>query len=328
VSQEIVIRRSVLTVPGHMPRMLERAAGSDADEVMADCEDACPLSAKGDEVRRVIAEALNSLDWGSKFVTFRPNNTQSPYFEGDLQYVVRHAVDRFHGIILPKVFEPAQIELVDALLTEHERASGWTRTIRVEALIETALGVENAYRIATASQRMAGLCFGIADYAADVGIADAYTDQNVRFLFAKQRVVNAAKAAGLDALDNVHLQIRDLDALRLMSGESAGYGFDGRWAIHPSHIPVINEAYTPSEEQIDRATKVVAFYEEADAAGRGALVDPETGEMIDEASIKLAFKQLLKAYKAGKVTADFMRRAARSASHTGYNFLGVAVPQA
>jgi citrate lyase subunit beta/citryl-CoA lyase len=292
---------------------------------MADCEDACPLSAKGDEVRGVIVDAFTKLDWGAKFVTFRPNNEQSPFHAGDIEHVVKGAVDRFHGIILPKVFHPEQVERVDEMLTKFEAQSGWKTKLQIETLIETALGVENAYRIATASDRMAGLIFGIADYAADVGVADAYTDQNVRFLFAKQRVVNAAKAAGIDAIDNVHLQLKDLDALRRYSTESAGYGFDGRWCLTPNHLEIVNEVYAPSDEQIEHARKVVEWYEEADAQGLGAIVDPDTGEMIDEATIKMAFKQLLKGYKAGKVEEAFLAKAQRSAEHTGYNFLGVAI---
>jgi len=255
-------------------------------------------------------------------VTFRPNNTQSPFFKGDIEYVVTHAVDKFHGIILPKTFEPSQIEEVDELLTKYEKQAGWTRKIQIEALIETAMAVENAFKIATASDRMAGLIFGIADYAADIGIADAYEGQNIRFLYAKQRVVNAAKAAGIDAVDNVHLKVREMDDLRRMTEESAGYGYDGRWAIHPSHIPVINEIYTPTDAQVEHAKKVVELYEQADLQGLGAISDPDNGEMIDEATIKIAFKQLLKAFKAGKVEEAFIQKAARSAAHTGYNFLG------
>jgi citrate lyase subunit beta / citryl-CoA lyase len=329
MAKSITVRRSELTLPGHMMRFLEKAAASDADEIMADCEDACPLSAKGPEVRSVIVEAFTKLDWGDKFVTFRPNNTQSPFFEGDLEHVVKGAVDRFHGVIVPKTFEPWQIEKVDELLTKFEAASGWTYKIQIEALIETAQAVENAYQIATASDRMASLVFGIADYAADIGVGDAYTDQNIRFLYAKQRVINAAKAAGLDAIDNVHLQLNDLDALRRYSTESMGYGFDGRWAITPRHIPIINEIYTPTEAQIEQAKKVVLLYEKADAEDRlGAIVDPDNGEMIDEATIKIAFRQLLKGYKAGKVEQEFMMKAARSSEHTGYNFLGVELASA
>jgi citrate lyase subunit beta/citryl-CoA lyase len=325
MAKQITVRRSELTLPGHRMDFLRKAAASAADEIMADCEDACPLSAKGDEVRRVIVEAFTTLDWGEKFVTFRPNNTRSPFFEGDLEAVVKGAVDRFHGVIIPKVFTPDQIERVDELLTRFEAHSGWKTRLQIEALIETALAVENAFRIATASDRMASLIFGIADYAADIGIADAYHNQNIRFLYAKQRVVNAAKAAGIDAIDNVHLQIRDLDALRVMSAESAGYGFDGRWALTPTHLEIINAAYTPTDEQIAHAKKVVQLYEDADRQGLGAIVDPDTGEMIDEATIKMAFKQLLKGYKAGKVEQEVLQRATRSARHTGYNFLGAPV---
>lgn len=328
MAKQITVRRSELTLPGHRMDFLKKAATSAADEIMADCEDACPLSAKGPEVRNTIVEAFTTLDWGNKFVTFRPNNTQSPFFEGDLETVVKGAVDKFNGVIIPKTFKPDQIERVDELLTKFEAQSGWKTKIQIEALIETAQAVENAYQIATASERMAGLIFGIADYAADIGVGDAYHDQNIRFLYAKQRVINAAKAAEIDAIDNVHLQIRDLEALKVMSAESAGYGFDGRWAITPSHIEIINAVYTPSQEQLEHAMKVVQLYEEADEQGLGAIVDPDNGEMIDEATIKMAFKQLVKGYKAGKVPEDFLKKAARSAQHTGYNFLGLGVLEA
>lgn len=318
----ITIRRSELTLPGHLMRLLEKAAASEADEIMADCEDACPLSAKGHEVRSRIVEAFTTLDWGSKFVTFRPNNTQSPFFEGDLEEVVSGAVDCFHGVIIPKVFQPEQVERVDELLTRLEAQAGWTRRLQIEVLIETALGVENAFRIAMASDRMASLIFGIADYAADIGIAEAMENQNIRFLYAKQRVINAAKAAGIDAIDNIHIQFRDLAGLEAVAKESAGYGFDGKWAIHPSHLPVINAAFAPSPAQIAQAAKVVRLYEEADLRGVGSLVDPDSGEMIDEATIKMAFKLLLKGYKTGIVDAAVLRRAARSAAYTGYDFLG------
>lgn len=325
MAQAITVRRSELTLPGHKMNFLQKAAQSEADEIMADCEDACPLSAKGPEVRGVIVEAFTTLDWGDKFVTFRPNNTQSPFFEQDLEHIVKGAPDCFQGVIIPKTFRPEQIERVDELLTKFEAQSGWKTKIQIEALIETAQAVENAYQIATASDRMASLIFGIADYAADIGVGDAYTDQNIRFLYAKQRVINAAKAAGLDAIDNVHLQLRDMEALVRYSTESAGYGFDGRWALTPNHLATINQIYTPTDEQLAHAKKVVELYEEADTQGLGAIVDPDNGEMIDEATIKIAFKQLLKGFKAGRVEDAFMQKASRNAAHTGYDFLGSSV---
>lgn len=243
-----------------------------------------------------------------------------------MEAIVSGAVDRYHGVIIPKVFRPEQVERVDELLTRFEARSGWKTRLQIEVLIESALGVENAFRIATASDRMASLIFGIADYAADVGIAEAMESQNLRFLYAKQRVVNAAKAAGLDAIDNVHLKIRDLDGLKRVAEESAGYGFDGKWAITPAPLEIINAAFMPAAEQIERAEKLVRRYTEADAEGVGSLTDPDTGEMIDEATIKMAFKLLLKGYRAGLVPASFLQQAVRSASHTGYNFLGVDLP--
>jgi citrate lyase beta subunit len=325
-STSVTVRRSVLTLPGHQLRFHEKAAASAADEVMPDCEDACPLSAKGPEVRGVIVRSFTTLDWSGKFVTFRPNNTESPFFHDDLEHIVKGAPDRFHGVVIPKVSTPEQVERVDELLTSFEAASGWKTRLRIEALVESALGIENAFRVATASDRMASLIFGIADYSADVGIADAYTDQNQRFLYQKGRVVNAAKAAGIDAIDNVHLAVHDLEALRRYTAESAGLGFDGRWCITPAHIPVANELYSPTDKQLEHARKVVELYERADAEGIGAIVDPDNGEMIDEATIKIAFRQLLKAYKDGRVDREFLANATRrSAASMGYDFLGVEV---
>ncbi len=322
----LTVRRSVLTLPGHQIKFHEKAAASAADEVMPDCEDACPLSAKGPEVRGVIVRSFTTLDWSGKFLTFRPNNTESPFFREDLEHVVKGAVDRFHGVVIPKVSTPEQVERVDELLTTFEAASGWKTRLRIEALVETALGIENAFRIACASDRMASLIFGIADYSADVGIADSYTDQNQRFLYQKGRVVNAAKAAGLDAIDNVHLAVHDLDALRRYTAESVGLGFDGRWCITPNHILIVNELYLPTEKQLEHARKVVELYERADAEGLGAIVDPESGEMIDEATIKIAFRQLLKGCRAGQVELAFLVEATkRSAASAGYDFLGMGL---
>lgn len=282
-------RRSELTVPGHRPDMLRKAAATIADEVMADAEDACPVSAKGDALRRCVVEALTTIDWGAKFVAFRPNDPRSPWFEADLETVVKGAPDRFHGIILPKVRSVDEVRRADALLTKFE--AGWKTRLRIEVLIETAVAVERAFEVATCCDRMDALIFGVSDYSSDIGAGDPVANQNIRFLFAKQRIVNAAKAAGLDAIDGVHIPFRDLDALRATSEESAGYGFDGRWAVHPSHLEIIHAAYTPSAAAIEKARRVSALWEKAS----GPVVDPETGEMIDEASVSVARRVLRKA---------------------------------
>jgi citrate lyase subunit beta / citryl-CoA lyase len=164
-----------------------------------------------------------------------------------------------------------------------------------------ARGLENAFRIAEASSRVSTLIFGIADYSADIGMSDPMNNEQIRFLYAKQRVVNAAKAAGLEAIDNAHLHIRDLDGLRQAAAASVSYGFDGKWALSPTHVPIINEAFSPPPGQVEHAQKVVRLYIEADEKGLGAILDPETGEMLDEATIKIAVRQLRRGARAGLV---------------------------
>lgn len=301
---QVAIRRSELTVPGHLPDLLRKAAGSAADEVMLDCEDACPVSAKGEPVRRTIVEALKTLDWGGKALFVRPNGRRTVYGHDDLEAIVTGAVDRFYGIIMPKILDAEDVHALDELLTRLEARAGWSYRLQIEPLIETARGVENAFRIAEASPRVSALIFGIADYSADMGMSDPMRDQNQRFLFAKQRVANAAKAAGLDAIDNAHLQIRDLDGLRQAAQTALDYGFDGKWAMSPAHVPVINEVFSPPADQLARAKKVVRLYVAADADGMGALLDPDSGELLDEATIKIAARLLRRGARAGLVGPD------------------------
>ena len=302
---QIAIRRSELTVPGHLPDLLRKAAASQADEVMLDCEDACPVSAKGDEVRNTIIAALNTLDWGGKGLVIRPNGRRTLYGEDDLTAIVTGAPNRFHGIIMPKVMTADDVVWLDELLTRLEERSGWTQRIQIEALIETARGLGNTEAIADASDRMSSLIFGIADFAADMGMTDPMANQNIRFLYAKQRVVAAAKAAGLDAIDNSHLNIRDLDGLRDVSREAVSFGFDGKWALSPTHVPVINDVFSPPPAMLERARKVIDLYIKADKEDHlGALLDPDNGELLDEATIKIAARFLRRGARAGLVPAD------------------------
>ena len=161
-----VIPRTELTYPCHILRMHENAAKAPVDHVMADFEDACPYDFKGEPSRKIMVEALNSIDFGHKVVTNRPNNIRSKFFLGDLRAVVLGAPDRFHGIILPKANTPEDIHYLSQLLDALERDGGWRSHVQIEALIETPLALVNAYSIPIASERMVGLIFGIADFAA------------------------------------------------------------------------------------------------------------------------------------------------------------------
>src|ERR1700687_4792965 len=160
-----VIPRTEMPYPGHNLRLHQKPADpvkSPVDHVMADFEDACPYEFKGEKSRKVMVEALNTLDFGKKVVAVRPNNIHSPFFKGDMEAVVLGAPNRFHGIIIPKSRGPEDIKQLAKVLDDLERRGGWKYKIQIEALIETPMALVKAYEIATASDRMCGLIFGIA----------------------------------------------------------------------------------------------------------------------------------------------------------------------
>jgi citrate lyase subunit beta/citryl-CoA lyase len=300
------------------------------DHVMADFEDACPYEFKGEKSRKVMAEALNTLDFGKKIVTVRPNNIHSPFFKGDMEAIVLGAPNRFHGIILPKARGPEDIRELAKVLDDLERRAGWKYQIQIEALIETPQALVKAYEIATASERMCGLVFGIADFAAGIGVREIVENQNQNFHYAKQATVVAAKAAGLHAVDNVFLRLWRSDdspervkelqrGLREKNTGAANLGMDGTWVIHPQQAEIANACYTPSREQIDAARRVVKLYHEK---GGGSMADPQSGEMIDEATIKMALMDLAKGAQAGIVSDEELKEwSAKSRTVTGYDIL-------
>jgi citrate lyase beta subunit len=327
-----VIPRTELTYPAHQLKMHQNAAGAPVDHIMPDFEDACPYEFKGEPVRTTMVEALNTVDFGAKVIAIRPNNIHSKYFLGDLEAIMLGAPDKFHGIILPKTNEPEDIVYLSKLLDALEQQGGWTTTVQIEALIETPLGVVNAYRIATASERMAGLIFGIADFAAAMGVRENVENQNQNFHYAKQATVVAAKAAGLHAVDNAWLRIVRKDTpedeakeiyegLRRKNIEAANLGMDGTWVIHPQQAEIANECYTPSDEVIEKAKQAVEYYHEV---GGGSILNPNTGEFDDEATIKAKLVDLAKAVQAGKLDPEWLtKQAARSKEVTGYDILEV-----
>ncbi len=328
-----VIPRTEMTYPGHNLRLHQNAADSvksPVDHVMADFEDACPYEFKGEKSRKVMVEALNTLDFGGKVVTVRPNNIHSKFFKGDVEAIVLGAPNRFHGIMLPKTREPEEIRETSKLLDGLEKQAGWKYKIQIESLIETPHALIKAYEIATASDRMCGLVFGIADFAANIGVREIVEHQNENFHYAKQSMVVAAKAAGLHAIDNVYLRlwrkedsperVADLQrGLREKNIGAANLGMDGTWVIHPQQAQICNECYTPNKEQVEEARRVVKLYHEK---GGGSMADPTSGEMIDEATIKIALMDLAKGAQAGMVSqVELKDWSEKSKAITGYDIL-------
>jgi citrate lyase subunit beta/citryl-CoA lyase len=216
------------------------------------------------------------------------------------------------------------------LLDDLEKRAGWKYRLRIESLIETPQSLVKAYDIAIASDRMAGLVFGIADFAANLGVREIVEHQNQNFHYAKQAVVVAAKAAGLHAVDNVYLKLwRKEDSpervaeiqrgLREKNQGAASLGMDGTWVIHPQQAPICNDCYTPTKDQVEEARRVIRLYHEK---GGGSMADPKSGEMIDEATIKIALMDLAKGAQAGMVSQTELKDwSEKSKSITGYDIL-------
>ena len=327
-----VIPRTELTYPAHTIKMHESASKAPTDHVMPDFEDACPYEFKGDPVRKTLCEALNTINFGGKVIAIRPNNIRSKYFLDDMRAIMLGAVDRFHGIILPKTETPEDIVHLSRLLDALEADAGWTTTVQIEALIETPLAVVNAYSIATASPRMTGLIFGIDDFSATMGVREMIDNQNRNFHYAKQATAVAAKAAGLHAIDNAFLRLIRKDTpdaeadvireqLREKSEGSRDLGMDGTWVIHPQQAEIANAVFMPSDEQIEATKRSLDVYHKL---GGGSIADPETGEFYDEATTKGMLMQLAKAAQGGKVSYEYLEElAAKSKAVSGYDILEV-----
>ena len=275
--------------------MIEKALASDADGVFLDLEDAVAPNdkavARGDVVR-----ALRELDWRGRPKLFRANALDTPYFYRDLIEVVEAAGDSLDAVMVPKVNRPEDLHAVAVILTQLELATNLDAgKIQLQAQIESAEGLANADAIARAAPRLETLHFGPGDFAASlrmpqtsIGTRDEWDEAypGHRFHYAMQRIVVAARAAGVQVLDGPVADYGDEEGLRDSSLLARSLGFDGKWCIHPAQIPTVNGAFSPTEEEVEWAQRVVAAYEEANAAGSGSVsVD---GQMVDAASIRMA----------------------------------------
>jgi len=294
----ITVRRSELACPAHSLKMMASAAASEADEVVFDLEDGCAPSQKV-SARKTLVEAFATLDFRGKIRAFRPNGIHTKFFYRDVIDVVEAAGRNIDVLVIPKVQDAADVLFADLLLTQIEQNIRLPAgRIRLEVLIESAKGVLHAEQIAASSPRLVGLIFGVVDYAGSIGARDPVREQFALYHYPKAHIVAAARAAGIDVVDGVTLQFRDLKQCEHDARSAAQMGFDGKWAIHPDQVPVINRAFTPSSEEITRAREIIDLYEHADVnSGVGAMVYKD--EMVDAASLPAERKKLAIAKKTG-----------------------------
>lgn len=288
------LERSQLAVPGSNWGMIGKAVASRADSVFVDLEDAVAPNQK-EASRPNVVKAFTELDWGEKVRVYRINGLDTPWAYRDIIDVIEQAGDRVDCIIVPKVNRSEDLYLVDTLLTQIETYKGFPGKIGIEAQIETAQGIMNIHEIAFASERLESLIYGPGDYAASmhmpsevIGVPDEMDAiyPGHRWNYVMHRLVSAARAAGLRAMDGPYGAIQDAEGYRKSARVALAMGFDGKWCIHPAQVPLANEVFSPSPKEIEWSLRVVQEYERAMAEGQGAIaVD---GRLIDAASLRIA----------------------------------------
>ena len=287
------LQRSELAVPGSNPALFAKAAASDVDYVFLDLEDAVAPGDK-EQARRNVIEGLRDIDWRGlgKTISVRINGIDTHYMYRDVVDVVEQAGEHLDTILIPKVGVPADVYMVDAMVTQIEKATGLTNAIGIEVLIETTLGMANVEAIATSSPRLEAMHFGVADYAASCrarttnigGLNPDYPgDQWHEGL---SRMLVACRAYGIRPIDGPFGDFNDPDGYMDGARRAAALGYEGKWAIHPSQIGLANEVFSPPDEEVDRAHRILAALSEAAAEGRGAA--QLEGRMIDAASARMA----------------------------------------
>jgi len=287
-------RRALLYMPGDDMHKIQKATGLGVDCVCMDIEDGVALNRKA-EARTTIAEALRTLDFHGSERLVRINPVGSGMEEEDLRAVLPHHPD---GIVIPKVGMAEQVRWVSDQVADVERARGWpVGQIVLLALIETARGVINLKEIAGADPRLAALIFGAEDLAGDIGAVR--TRPGWEIFYARSATVTHAAAFGLQALDMVYMDLKDIEGLRAESLEGARMAYTGKQAIHPNQIGPIQEAFSPSEEAIAHALRVVETARQHQAEGAGAYA--LDGKMIDAPVVKAAEWVLERARAAGKI---------------------------
>lgn len=295
------LNRSQLAVPGSSKRFLEKARLSSADIVMLDLEDSVAPDDK-QAARSNIIEALTSDDWSKKTVSCRINAADTHFMYRDLIELVEQAGEHIDLLMIPKVEDASTVQMIDTLLTQIETAKSLPKRIGIEIQIESALGMQNIHKIASASARNESLHFGPGDYAASIHART--TDiggQNPDYPgdmwhYALSRIVVAARANGLRPVDGPNANYSKPEDFKASAKRAVALGFEGKWVIHPSQIDLANEIMGPNEKQVAKAREILLAMDNAKERGSGAAT--LDGKMIDYASVRQAEMLVKKAEMA------------------------------
>ena len=297
-------RRSCLSVPGSSERFLAKAPSVPADMVFLDLEDSvAPL--EKESARAKVVDAIKNEDWGDRVLCVRINAWDTKWTYGDVIEVVGRAGERLEEVMLPKVQSAAEVAALDMLLTQVEANSGLAPGhIGIEAQIETARGLIEVENICAASPRLETIIFGPADFAASMEMPvltggvqiPEYPGDHFHYVFNK--ILMAGRANGLQVIDGPYLKVRDPEGFRDYCQRTRTLGYDGKWALHPDQVTILNELFSPTQEQFDHAHDLLEAYRNATEGERkGAVMFGD--EMIDEASRKMAVKFVTRGERAG-----------------------------
>lgn len=281
----------MMFVPGNNPGMMADAHIYHPDSIMLDLEDSVTMTEK-DTARLLVYNALRTIDYGDTELVVRINPLNTPYGRKDIEAVVKAGV---HVIRMPKTEAADEVRDVEREILRHEERLGCPGRTKIMAAIESALGVVNAYAIATASPRMMGIALGAEDYSASLKTQRTPSGEELRL--ARETIVVAARAAGIDALDTVFSNLNDMEAFRREVEYIHTLGFDGKSIINPRQIEIVNEVFTPTEKAIDKARAVIEAIKEAEAKGSGVIA--VNGKMVDRPVVIRAQRVMEMARAAG-----------------------------
>ncbi len=286
----------MMFVPGNNPGMMADAHIYGPDSIMLDLEDSVSMMEK-DTARLLVYNALKTIDYGDTEMVVRINPLNTPYGKKDIEAVVKAGV---HVVRMPKIETADEVREVEAEIEKVEREIGAEGRTRIMAAIESALGVVNAYDIAISSPRMMGIALGAEDYCANLKTQRSKEGDELRL--ARETIVVAARAAGIDALDTVFSNLNDMETFRREVEYIKTLGFDGKSIINPRQIEVVNEVFTPTEKDIEKAKAIVAAIKEAEKKGSGVIA--LNGKMIDRPVVIRAERTITLAKAAGLLTEE------------------------
>ena len=290
------LRRTMMFVPGNNPGMMADAYIYGPDSIMLDLEDSVTMAEK-DTARLLVHNALKTIDYGDTEMVVRINPLNTPYGKKDIEAVVKAGV---HVIRMPKTETAEEVIEVEREIEKVEKEIGCLGRTQIMAAIESALGVVNAYAIATASKRMMGIALGAEDYSAN--LKTQRTPEGSELLLARETIVVAARAAGIDALDTVYSNLNDMETFRKEVETIKKLGFDGKSIINPRQIEVVNEVFAPKEKEIQKSLTILAAIKEAEKKGSGVIA--VNGKMVDRPVVISAQRTIDLAIASGILTKE------------------------